>query len=169
MLLLASACLISASNRKYPVRQSGQKTPVASLCEWKNGRAERLNYISTTLRSRNVDALSKAFRATATCPTTTSTSHPPCSIYRQNHQWSNSWYSWRARYWDDRSQDAAPVGWSCGTHVRWPNPKIVVVWRAYNRDENCTPPTSALEGLAQRHFETIKHLYNAMARHRNWS
>ena len=33
MLLLASAFLISASNRKYPVRQTGQKTPVASLCE----------------------------------------------------------------------------------------------------------------------------------------
>ena len=33
MLLLRSAFLILASNRKYPVRQIGQKTPVASLCE----------------------------------------------------------------------------------------------------------------------------------------
>ena len=44
------------------------------------------NYFSTTLRSRNVDALSKTPCETATCPITTSTSHPPCSIYRQNHK-----------------------------------------------------------------------------------
>ena len=44
------------------------------------------NHLSTTLRSGNVDALSKTLCATATCLTTTSTSHPPCPIYRQNHQ-----------------------------------------------------------------------------------
>ena len=44
---------------------------------------------------------------------------------------------------------------------------LVVVRRADNRDKNGRPPTSALEGLAQRHFEISKHLYNAMAGHRN--
>ena len=105
------------------------------------------NYLSTTLLSRNVDALSKTLCATAsaTCPTTRSTS----SIYRQNNQWSNSWYSWRARYWNERSQDATAVGWSCGTHVRRLNPKTVDVWRAHNLDKNCRLPTYALEGLTK--------------------
>ena len=48
------------------------------------------------------------------------------------------------------SQDAIPVGWSCRTHVRWPNPKTVVVWRAHNRDQNCRPPTSLVEGFSER-------------------
>ncbi len=29
----------------------------------------------------------------------------------------------------------------------------VVVWRAHNRNKNCRPPTSALEGLTQRQFK----------------
>ena len=107
--------------------------------------------------------------STAKCPTTISTSHPPCPIYWQYYQWSNPWQSWRARYWDDSSVDTPPVGWSCGTHVRWPNLETFVVWRAHNRYNYCRPPTSALEGLTQRHFKPIKHLHNALARHRNWS
>ena len=51
--------------------------------------------------------------------------------------------------------------------LRWAGPKTVIVWRAHNRHKNCRPPTSALEGLTQRHFKTIKHLHNALARHRN--
>ena len=35
---------ISASNRKYPVRQFDQKTTVASLCECKNGNSKRFNW-----------------------------------------------------------------------------------------------------------------------------
>ena len=34
-----------AAHRKYTVRQIRQKTPVAPPCEWKNLRAERLNWV----------------------------------------------------------------------------------------------------------------------------
>ena len=42
--ILPLAAIRLAAHRKYTVRKIRQKTSVAPLCEWKNLRAERLNY-----------------------------------------------------------------------------------------------------------------------------
>ena len=46
-------------------------------------------------------------------------------------------------------------------------PKQLIFGELTTGTKTYRPPTSALEGLAQIHFKTIKHFHNAMARHRN--